>query len=160
MKTQVTALKVKIKSLAAEARIIRLEEDKALCRKRGAAAYTPSGAPGGDKKPKQKSSPHRKEDRYQSLREHRVFDVRKEQRASLLAYAFIRGKSYAAVEKPHKDNPPDLDRVQKLVEKFGGPPYRPCKCPRETVVAWRAGTLVEHPFAVKADATKSQPAIG
>lgn len=160
MKMQVTALKVKIKNLAAEALIIRLEEDKALCRGRGGAAYTPSGTPGGDKKPKRKPSPHRDEVKYRSLREHRVFDVRREQRASLLAYAFIRGKSYAAVEKPHKDNTPDLDRVQKLVEKFGGMPYKPCKCPRETVVAWWTGTLVEHPFAAKVEAPKPQPAIG
>lgn len=150
MKTQVKALKVKIKSLAAEAHIIRREEGKALG-KVVASAYVPSGAPGGPKKPKRKDPRRPDPQLYLSLREHRIRDVRKEQRSSLLAYAFIRGKMYEKHEKPRNDNPPDLDRIRKLVEKFGGLPYRPCECSKETLQAWRDGTLKDHPFAVKAE---------
>lgn len=123
MKTQVKALKVKIKSLAAEARIIRLEEQKALGRKKPDPVL------------------------YLSLRYHRTKDVRGEQRASLLAYAFVRGKAYAAAEKPAATNPPDMVRVKKLIEKFGGQPYQPYKVADEELTAWRVGTLSPHPFA-------------
>lgn len=109
MKTQVKMLKVKIKSLAEEAQIIRLEEKRALAR-------TPDG------KPSKWTDP----DLYCSLREHRVKDVRKEQRHSLLAYAFLRGVPYVKVEPKvgRKDQPkwvsdPDWKRVGQLVDKFG-----------------------------------------
>lgn len=61
-------LKVKIKSLAAEARIIRLEE----LRSTGVIQ--------------------------RSLHFHRTYDVRNEARWSQLAYAFLRGRDYAQVE--------------------------------------------------------------
>lgn len=90
-------LKVKIKSLADEARTIRKEELK-LC-----------GAP---------VNPQREE-----LYLHRTRDVRGEQRAALLAYAFIRGKPYGAQERApmNLDNwtMPDWKRVAQLVRKFG-----------------------------------------
>lgn len=90
MKTQVKMLKVKIKSLAAEAKIIRLEERRA----------------GKD------------EVLRASLRTHRIRDVRREQRASLLAYGFLRGRSLASIER----NPKVMhswSRVSQLVRKFG-----------------------------------------
>ena len=80
---------MKIKSLAEEARIIRHEERKAL---------TPN--------------------KRWLLHSHRTWDVRREQRASLLAYAFIRGVPYAAAES----NPrtvPNMARVLKLAQKYG-----------------------------------------
>ncbi len=124
MVTQVKALKVKIKSLAAESQIIRLEENKVLGRKKPDTLL------------------------YLSLREHRTADVRREQRAALLAYAFIRGKQYAACEKPATDNPPDLSRVRQLVEKFGGIPLRAKPCHLDTITQWANGTLAVHPFAL------------
>ena len=90
MITRVKMLKVKIKSLAAEARIIRLEEKR--------------------------SKPGSKEQC--ELHTHRVLDVRKEQRLSLLAYAFIRGRSLDRCER-HSATKPDWQRVAKLIEKFG-----------------------------------------
>jgi hypothetical protein len=90
MKTRVKMLKVKVKSLAEEARIIRLEESRAG-----------------------------KDDVLRSdLHHHRVVDVRKEQRSSLLAYGFLRGAEYAAIE-PKADTAPEWPRVAKLVSKFG-----------------------------------------
>jgi len=90
MKTMLKMLKVKIKSLAAEARVIRLEERR--CGRDDAARC--------------------------SLHEHRVGIVRNEQRLSLLAYAFLRGRPLSAVEAK-SFAPPDWTRVGKLVEKFG-----------------------------------------
>ena len=68
-------LKVKIKSLAEEARIIRAEERK---------------LPG----------PQRS-----SLRDHRVTVVRRASRHTLLAYAFLRGKRYRATERTSRTSP-------------------------------------------------------
>lgn len=115
-------MRVKVKSLAAEATIIRLEERRALVRK--------------------------DIDLYVSLSAHRRREVRQEQRSALLAYAFIRGRDYGRCEKPGKDNPPDLKRVQQLVEKYGSPVsgWPKYKCPDGVLAAWAAGTLVDHPF--------------
>lgn len=65
-------LKIKIKSLAAESRIIRHEE-----RKWPGPSTTRN-----------------------SLYLHRVYDVRREQRHSLLAYGFLRNKPYDCIEQP------------------------------------------------------------
>lgn len=105
MKTRVTMLKVKIKSLADEARAIRLEERRALGRRESAGVFR-----------------GRDDALRLELREHRVKDVRAEQRSSLLAYAFLRGRTLAACEgskpKPgHRE--PDWKRVGELVWKFG-----------------------------------------
>lgn len=81
-------LRVKVKSLAAEAAIIKHEER----RHRG--------------------------DLRAGLREHRVGVVRREQRATLLAYAFLRGVPVTCVEGSAL-TPPDWSRVQKMVEKYG-----------------------------------------
>lgn len=160
MKTQVKALKVKIKSLAEEARIIRLEERKALglSSAPAAAGYVPSGKPGGPKKPRRKGPASRDPKLYLSLHTHRTYDVRREQRSALLAYAFIRGKAYAGCEKPGKDNPPDLERVARLVEKFGGLPDKSYKCALGTLPAWAAGTLDQHPFAPEVKAAAATTA--
>jgi hypothetical protein len=83
-------LKIKIKSLAAEAGIIRKEAKKV----RG--------------------------DLRHALNEHRKKDVRWEARSSILAYGFLRGRDYFTMEaKCHKDNPPDWVRIEQLVKKFG-----------------------------------------
>lgn len=81
-------LKVKVKSLAAEAAIIRLEESRA----RGALR--------------------------DELRAHRQRDVRVEQRASQLAYGYLRGVPRAAIE-PGARSEPDWDRVERMVKRFG-----------------------------------------
>jgi len=71
----------------------------------------------------------------------------REARAALLAYAFIRGRDYAACEAPGRWNPPDLARVRQLVDKFGKSPGAVgYKVPPEVLTAWVAGELKSHPF--------------
>lgn len=82
-------LKIKIKSLAAEARIIRVEERKA-----------------------------RLPDTRAGLHHHRVIDVRRESRVAHLAYGFLRGRSYRALE-PKCYEEPNWMRVVQLVGKYG-----------------------------------------
>ncbi len=82
-------LKVKIKSLAVEARIIRKEEKKT-----------------------------KNETIRESLNHHRRTDVREEARWAQLAYAFLRGREYSEIESKNSQNV-NWTRVTKLVEKFG-----------------------------------------
>ena len=88
-----THLKMKICSLAAEAKIIRREEHKWKKRRRPEVSA--------------------------SLREHRTGIVRREARHSHLAYGLLRGRTYAMVEQP-KSRPADWNRVSGLVAKYGG----------------------------------------
>lgn len=76
--------RVKIKSLAEEARIIRCETKRLR------------GVPGAD-----------------TLRNHNVLVVRDEQRHTLLAYALLRGRPYRSVEPvSHKEvNPTKIHRI-------------------------------------------------
>ena len=88
-----THLKIKSKSLAAEARIIRREEQR---------------WPGD-------SAVRR------SIHEHRVHVVRSEARSTHLAYCYLRCRKYRQVEpKCRENNRPNWDRVAVLVAKYGG----------------------------------------
>lgn len=81
-------LKIKIKSLAAESRIIRREE---LRRKPG--------------------------DIRTGLYLHRINVVRREQRLALLAYGFLRGRDYTAIETAPMTQP-DWSKLGPMVERF------------------------------------------
>jgi hypothetical protein len=81
-------LKVKVKSLAAEAAIIRMEES----RSRG--------------------------DLRNQLRRHRREDVRREQRATQVAYGYLRGIALRRIE-PGADSEPDWTRVCAMVKRYG-----------------------------------------
>jgi hypothetical protein len=84
-------LKIKIKSLAAESRIIRREE-----KRHPGESYNRT-----------------------SLYLHRIGIVRSEARAALLAYGYLRGKRYAQLEaKCH--TPPDAKRTLSLINKYAG----------------------------------------
>jgi len=86
-----TLLKMKICSLAAESRIIRREERK-----------WPGSHVSGMRK---------------RLYEHRKNVVGKETRASLIAYGFLRGRSYDRIEGKCK-NAPDWVRVMRILKRF------------------------------------------
>lgn len=99
-------LKVKVKSLAAEARIIRDEERKIKSRL-------------GKGPHKSDAHQHKDKDTLASLQNHRRGVVRHEQRHSLLAYGFLRGVAYRRME-PTCRVEPDWGKVLKMVERFGG----------------------------------------
>lgn len=80
-------LKVKIKSLAVEAAIIRKEENAAKARYRFL-----KGRQGSEKQYEEEVTT------FWGLRNHRTVDVRDESRAAQLAYAFVRGKPFKYVE--------------------------------------------------------------
>jgi hypothetical protein len=82
-------LKVKVKSLAAEAKIIRKEE------KRCKTASLREG-----------------------LYRHRIDVVRRESRHANLAYGFLRGRKYHEME-PNAKEAPDWIKIRKMVEKYG-----------------------------------------
>jgi hypothetical protein len=86
-------LKVKVKSLAAESKIIRLEESRA-------------------KTPEARASLH----------QHRVGIVRLAARNTLLAYGYLRGRSYRQLEATC-ERPPDWSVVEKMVMKYGPPAH-------------------------------------
>lgn len=120
-------LKIKIKSLAEEARIIRHEE-----KKWAGPSETRMG-----------------------LHHHRTHHVRMETRAALLAYAFIRGRRYSQVEStrwsesdlkwldsPHYAAPMGfpIKRVTELVAKYGKTYYsiaeKKDRVPEKAILNW------------------------
>lgn len=107
-------LKIKSKSLAAEARIIRKEELKL----RGMArSVDPNGGywhpNAGDKR--------------SSLHLHRTVAVRRTARATHLARAFLMGTPYKDVERSTREELPVavLLDIAKMVTKYGGMAYDP-----------------------------------
>ena len=103
-------LKVKVKSLAEEARIIRKEEHKA---KRSARWHAERQDVEGTVKYRRLRN---------SLYEHRLDVVRFECRCAELARAFIKGTPYRKVEQSTRDGSYQMGRikgrVQKLVNKY------------------------------------------
>ena len=100
MNNGIIYLKVKLKSLAEEAKIIRKEESKAY----GDLLY--------------------------SLKAHRKHEVRFEARATQIAYAFLRGKPYRQVEPhtPYTSGYYSTQlwaRVKKMIEKYGDSHSKP-----------------------------------
>lgn len=96
-------LKIKLKSLADEARIIRQQERAALrnenwMRKEGDPAQYPILS--------------------EELRLHRIGVVRKAARDTHIAYGLIRGKTWQQMEPTAKTHP-DWDAVEKMVKKYG-----------------------------------------
>lgn len=95
-------LKVKLKSLAEEARIIRKEENKAKKEARRVGDVRVNW------------SMLREE-----LHNHRVVIVREAARHTHLAYGFLRGRAYQQMEAKCK-TPPLWDSIKKMVLKYGG----------------------------------------
>lgn len=91
-----TFLKVKIKSLAAEAAIIRKEERKNT--KVNEFGYN---------------------ELRQELKFHRIFVVRSEAYHTLLAYGFIRGRTFRQISPKGNPKHVNWDRVWKMIEKYG-----------------------------------------
>ncbi len=114
-------LKVKSKHLSEEARIIRFEERKQLKQYQwGLKQWHAAG--NNDMYPRWDDKAFGD---YYSLKHHRTWDVRNENRATFLARAFIAGVPYETVEQ--KRNPDNertfnlmvLPRVCAMVAKYG-----------------------------------------
>lgn len=105
---KIAELRVKIKSLAVEATIIRKEERRAKLR--------------GDR------------DTFWSLRAHRTYDVRRESRASLLAYGYLRGIEYRKIERNCHDLA-SRDDIVRIIRKFDPSSYCDRQLP-EKVTQW------------------------
>jgi hypothetical protein len=101
-------LKIKIKYMANEAQIIRFEENKTKKEYRYLSA-----------KQGREAEYQRALQEFWDMRRHRTFDLRCEARSTLVAYGFIRGKSYATVENAGVDNPPDWGKVLGMITKYG-----------------------------------------
>lgn len=90
-------LKVKVKSLAAESRIIRREQDRLRSR----------GKIRSDRR-----------DLFESLASHRRGVVRREARNSHLAYGYLRGVPYRAMERVAREDP-DWHAIERMVGRYG-----------------------------------------
>lgn len=101
-----TYLKVKLKSLSEEAKIIRKEEVKAALRARNAISEE-----------RRNSSL----EVHSGLHAHRAGTVKPEARATSLAYGFLRGRSYDQVEGATIRPVPRYikNRAAKMVGKYG-----------------------------------------
>jgi len=128
-----TYLKVKIKSLDEEIRIIRKELGKLnkrkdfLNRERRELDSVIENASEERTKEALRKSPEVQEnrDKYEecmylrsSLAGHMVDPVKSEYRAALLALAFCKGKPYASVER-YTRNIPNFSRVETLARRYG-----------------------------------------
>lgn len=121
-------LKIKIKSLAAEARIIRLEELRGKAIPLPEEHLRPPDKEDGGTHPwRTQRRPGRRYHFPASVRHnlylHRISVVRPEARLSGLAYGFIRGKTYDQIETVGVDrrqpNQTDWGKVLRMVEEFG-----------------------------------------
>jgi hypothetical protein len=114
-------LKIKSKHLSVEAQIIRFEEYK--LKKQVRWFITNHKATGANDAAKLHTfHPFAK---FNSLKQHRRWDVRNENRATYLARAYLAGKSYASVEQKRKPenefkfNTFVIPRVVAMVAKYG-----------------------------------------
>jgi hypothetical protein len=94
-------LKIKLKSLAAEAKIIRREELRLNC----------SPSLGEDIAARNTSE-------RTALYVHRIITVRSECRATHLAYGYLRGRAYHQLEASCRERP-DWARVARMVYRYG-----------------------------------------
>ena len=118
-------VKVKIKTLAEEAKIIRKEENKQKCHILGCKSLLKTM-----RKEPEKNYPISKEDLeirklkaqniHMGLKVHRKNIVRIESRATHLAYAFMREKTYISTENKNKISKelPNWKRVAEIVKKY------------------------------------------
>lgn len=107
-------LKVKIKNLAAEAKIIRKEEIKLKFKK----VKVPNEHGSYDVKYLRVPVLEKNREVLNGLNEHRTGVVRDEARHSLTAYAFLRNRPYSVV-KPKDPFKVSMETVKRMVRKYG-----------------------------------------
>jgi len=139
--SKIEHLQIKIESLAEEARIIKSHERKRL----GQARRCLKG--------QRSDYANTHYSQYQGLREHRIRAVRREIRDSLIAYAFIRGRSYRNAEPINKKGKeaPRWRNVIDIIGRFSNkfkpllrdPGGDPAAAAINEVFAWRGNPSVE-----------------
>ena len=119
-------LRVKVKTLAAEGRIIRGQE----CKQRGhikrafqrlATVESTVGllCPPGEEEVLIRGYIKGHREQRNSLRKHRKGTVRTEARNTQLAHGFLKGRSYQQMEQWHRfNNGPNLQKIADMVKKF------------------------------------------
>lgn len=115
-----TYLKIKICSLAAEAKIIKCEERKwfkFIGTKQIPGKAVDGVIPYTTKNIYKKDHPLR-----MGLRQHRIDVVRPECRHSNIAYGYMRGRAYKQIENKCYVQP-NWERVAEIVRKFSGAKY-------------------------------------
>jgi predicted nuclease with TOPRIM domain len=137
MKDRRLALKIKIKSLTAEARIIRSEESKLRSKIRGLREWirlveNKEGEMDGMIKERESWIADLVE-KWGSIGSHCDVDIAGESRASLLAYACIRDRTRG--ERTQK--PIDSKKIEAMVARFGCVSAQEAK---EKLTAWLAKT--------------------
>ena len=118
-----TFLRIKIKHLALEPELIKLEQRRVRAR-----AHYKALAAAGQNTPTY-------EDPWLAieLRNHRLQAIRPEASAAQLAYAFIRGKSYNVIEPTSKWSP-QIHRIAELIVKYGD--HTDTNAAKEALIAW------------------------
>jgi hypothetical protein len=107
-------LKVKLKSLAEESRIIRNEEKR--CGKRLSQIRAKVVAAAGQEREFLAPTENLREELYL----HRIHDVRDEARATHIAYGYLRGRHLEQMEKVPESIPNAIwQRAHKMVDKYG-----------------------------------------
>lgn len=106
------ALKIKAVSLAAEITLIRREERKWLKSRRWLAKATGNTLPADANIQKARA-----EANFWGLRTHRLA-LRPEARVAHIAYGFVRGRTYAEIERTGSSIP-DWSKVIRLVKTYG-----------------------------------------
>lgn len=133
--TRLAHLRIKAKSLAAEAKVVR--KDEAYYRERNKSRKPHKDREGNTLT---QGNPPRfgvGRDTWLSLREHRVHVLRPEARATNLARAYLRRRPYKSLEASYHEAA-DWDRVATLVHRFGA--HRPktkVETIKEALLAWR-----------------------
>ena len=147
-------LRVKIKSLAEEAKIIRAEENKCKARSNPAKAaymrlrrlFRNSNMSKEELKEailaakqvraaRRVSHPTIADPIREQMYVHRVGVVRRESRNAHLAYCIIRGKSIEKIDSGIYPGP-NWKEVQRLVEKYGDPRIRIMRADGKTLIAY------------------------
>jgi hypothetical protein len=121
------AVKVKIKTAATEARYIKKEEHKKL---RQARYFRSLGSDNSD--PGLRASVWD----YVRLREHRKGPVAIEARTSLIAYGYIRGKTFDQIENPRSGKELDVDKVAAMVYKYANTSGNTKEQTKDAVLEW------------------------
>ena len=135
-------LKIKIKTLQAEARIIRHEEQKLKSRSNEEKAYRRAARlyakgklrkePVLKGKPQKEETARKKRWLRMDIRGHRQGTVREEARVTHLAYGFMKGIPYKVMEQKCHEYP-DWVSVRSMVSRFGG------KMSENQLDAWISG---------------------